>query len=154
MPHPTEKLFANFSQAISQNQNFKCKYYASLCVCVCVCVWFDLPQVLDVRRIPVGRLGGCQRVQGLKRWATLGHQDPPVRCYALVTSNTCSSSVWQSSPACWEAQTERDRALPFPPVWGIEMGMSGVTRGQSGTAVPVGSPWLFFERYYCPMREF
>lgn len=118
MHNPTGTLYANFSQAISQNKNFKCKYRVFVCVyvrvCVCVCVYerFDMPQVLNLLKNPESvRLCEPEWVQGLKRRPL----DPTLNRHILVASHVYFSSVYSSLIFC-EAQMENNRKFSFLPV--------------------------------------
>lgn len=88
MPHPTGNLDADFSQAISRNQNLKCKYCASVCVCVCV---IYLRCLRLFRRVPGGRpWAGMRQLSGTKaphRHHT-GTWTLPVQGLLHVTSNS------------------------------------------------------------------
>lgn len=82
MPNSPGNLSANFSQAISQNKNLKCKYCESVCV---FCVY---------KLIYLRCLSFSWRILGGRLWASI----------SLVSETLASSSVPGSSPS-WVCHT-------------------------------------------------
>lgn len=123
-----------------------------VCACthMCACVIWFTSGFEFFRRILGVRLWGHEWVQALKWWWHPGHQDP-LRCHILITSNTCSFTVY-SSPVFCEAQMENNRRFGlFSQFWGIVITMSIFHWWQTRAGILIDSLWLFFETY-CSTR--
>jgi len=146
MPNPTGTLYANFSQAISRNKNFKCKYCVLVCVCMYVCVIWLTSGFESFQKNPRSKTVGLNESRVWLGGHLLGTGICPVKCRTPVTSNICSSSVY-SSPVFCEAQMESNRRFClFSQFGGIVIDVSVVHWWQTWTDILIDSPWLLFER--------